>query len=131
MSEKKYADDDPERTLVTLDQLSQTIEVMTSVVNRLRRHLSDQIKAQLESQIEAQEELAALAAANIETTEQIAQSASATEMDSPEEQLTVRRSEEHTSELQSHHDLVCRLLLEKKKTKKQTKKKKKTDTTCK
>src|SRR5437773_8136192 len=30
------------------------------------------------------------------------------------------RSEEHTSELQSHHDLVCRLLLEKKK--KRTKK---------
>src|SRR5437773_5830600 len=27
----------------------------------------------------------------------------------------VVRSEEHTSELQSHHDLVCRLLLEKKK----------------
>lgn len=50
MKDKKYADDDPERTLVTLDQLSQTIEVMTSVVNRLRRHLSDQIKAQLEEQ---------------------------------------------------------------------------------
>src|SRR6266540_2708069 len=29
------------------------------------------------------------------------------------------RSEEHTSELQSHHDLVCRLLLEKKKKKQQ------------
>src|SRR5438132_10021351 len=28
----------------------------------------------------------------------------------------VHRSEEHTSELQSHSDLVCRLLLEKKKT---------------
>src|SRR5438034_6507292 len=28
----------------------------------------------------------------------------------------MRRSEEHTSELQSHSDLVCRLLLEKKKT---------------
>src|SRR5437773_3894288 len=28
---------------------------------------------------------------------------------------TCFRSEEHTSELQSHHDLVCRLLLEKKK----------------
>src|SRR6266540_4766919 len=28
------------------------------------------------------------------------------------------RSEEHTSELQSHHDLVCRLLLEKKKNEK-------------
>src|SRR5437773_7912543 len=26
----------------------------------------------------------------------------------------LNRSEEHTSELQSHHDLVCRLLLEKK-----------------
>src|SRR6266540_6361046 len=29
--------------------------------------------------------------------------------------LYTARSEEHTSELQSHHDLVCRLLLEKKK----------------
>ena len=57
MKDKKYADDDPERTLVTLDQLSQTIEVMTSVVNRLRRHLSDQIKAQLEAQ-EAADSLA-------------------------------------------------------------------------
>src|SRR5438132_5459035 len=36
--------------------------------------------------------------------------------------LTQRfRSEEHTSELQSHSDLVCRLLLEKKKKKKRTK----------
>src|SRR6266540_7480970 len=30
---------------------------------------------------------------------------------------SARRSEEHTSELQSHHDIVCRLLLEKKKKK--------------
>src|SRR5438132_7842597 len=30
--------------------------------------------------------------------------------------LAINRSEEHTSELQSHSDLVCRLLLEKKKT---------------
>src|SRR5277367_6928515 len=41
---------------------------------------------------------------------------------SPRGELTSRRSptrirsEEHTSELQSHHDLVCRLLLEKNKT---------------
>src|SRR5438034_6694708 len=34
------------------------------------------------------------------------------------------RSEEHTSELQSHSDLVCRLLLEKKKTKKHKNKQK-------
>src|SRR5437773_9765873 len=33
----------------------------------------------------------------------------------PRQQSRVERSEEHTSELQSHHDLVCRLLLEKKK----------------
>src|SRR5438874_8275299 len=32
---------------------------------------------------------------------------------------TVKRSEEHTSELQSRRDLVCRLLLEKKKQNKQ------------
>src|SRR5438034_8874660 len=36
------------------------------------------------------------------------------------------RSEEHTSELQSHSDLVCRLLLEKKKKKTIEKKKQKT-----
>src|SRR5438034_5951288 len=36
------------------------------------------------------------------------------------------RSEEHTSELQSHSDLVCRLLLEKKKKKKKRTKTKKT-----
>src|SRR5215211_9052985 len=45
------------------------------------------------------------------------------------EAVRPRRSEEHTSELQSHSDLVCRLLLEKKKkikiTKFITKKKKK------
>src|SRR5690349_23723968 len=35
------------------------------------------------------------------------------------------RSEEHTSELQSRRDLVCRLLLEKKKKKKKKKNKKK------
>src|SRR3970282_966826 len=35
--------------------------------------------------------------------------------DDPGKNPAVRaRSEEHTSELQSHHDLVCRLLLEKK-----------------
>src|SRR5690349_22007533 len=37
--------------------------------------------------------------------------------------LNRRRSEEHTSELQSRRDLVCRLLLEKKK-------KKRRDVTC-
>src|SRR5437588_8659270 len=36
---------------------------------------------------------------------------------SKDEQVKGSRSEEHTSELQSHSDLVCRLLLEKKKLK--------------
>src|SRR5438132_9945385 len=33
----------------------------------------------------------------------------------PDTRRSIARSEEHTSELQSHSDLVCRLLLEKKK----------------
>src|SRR5204863_3943937 len=44
---------------------------------------------------------------------------------SPEIQARQDRSEEHTSELQSRRDLVCRLLLEKKKKKKKKKKKRK------
>src|SRR5260221_6403548 len=38
-----------------------------------------------------------------------------TELVVPKSIVAVMRSEEHTSELQSHSDLVCRLLLEKKK----------------
>lgn len=52
MSEEKHFENDPERTLITLEQLSQTIEVMTSVVNRLRQHLSEQLHAQMEEQQE-------------------------------------------------------------------------------
>src|SRR5437588_3245820 len=37
------------------------------------------------------------------------------ELEYPKHKNLMRRSEEHTSELQSHSDLVCRLLLEKKK----------------
>ena len=55
MSDDKYTGNDPERTLITLDQLSQTIEVMTSVVNRLRQHLSEQLSAQTEAQKEAKQ----------------------------------------------------------------------------
>src|SRR2546429_4639678 len=40
---------------------------------------------------------------------------SASELESAARQALVRRSEEHTSELQSRLHLVCRLLLEKKK----------------
>src|SRR5437773_7267707 len=36
----------------------------------------------------------------------------AEDLGKPRPQMIEERSEEHTSELQSHHDLVCRLLLE-------------------
>ena len=54
MSDKEKLDknysSDPERTLITLEQLSQTINVMTSVVDQLRQHLSEQLKSQIEAQ---------------------------------------------------------------------------------
>mgnify|MGYP001189741995 CR=1 FL=1 len=46
----KHYESNPEKTLITLEQLSQTIEVMTSVVNRLRQHLSEQLEDQMEGQ---------------------------------------------------------------------------------
>ena len=63
MSEDKHTDNDSERTLLTLDQLSQTIEVMTSVVNRLRQHLSEQLQAQAAAQLAQREEEERLAEA--------------------------------------------------------------------
>ena len=54
MSDKKKQEEETlaensQRTLVTLDQLSQTIEVMSSVVNRLRAHLSEQVAAAIKT----------------------------------------------------------------------------------
>ena len=57
MSNNKYSESDPERTLITLDQLSQTIEVMTSVVNRLRQHLSEQVAARKAQEQQERERL--------------------------------------------------------------------------
>ena len=44
MSKGKPAGLDAEQTLQTLDQLSQTIEVMSEVVERLKKHLSRQLR---------------------------------------------------------------------------------------
>ncbi len=66
---KKQFDNDPERTLITLEQLSQTIEVMTSVVNRLRQHLSDQLNAQIEEQQQAKIEQGKAEAESPESSE--------------------------------------------------------------
>ena len=46
VSEEKPAGFDPDKTLATLDQLSQTINVMAEVVERLRRHLNRQLQLQ-------------------------------------------------------------------------------------
>ena len=51
----KHYESSPEKTLITLEQLSQTIEVMTSVVNRLRQHLSEQLDNQLGVQNETKQ----------------------------------------------------------------------------
>jgi hypothetical protein len=42
MSDKKIATTDTETILMALDQISQTIDVMTSVVGRLRTYLQEQ-----------------------------------------------------------------------------------------
>lgn len=70
MSEEKQTENDPEKTLLTLDQLSQTIEVMTSVVNRLREHLSEQLKAQAAEQAKLKEEAELAAALEAEIASQ-------------------------------------------------------------
>jgi len=43
MSNQKTTESGTDTTLMTLDQLTQTIEMMTSVVNRLKRHLQVQL----------------------------------------------------------------------------------------
>src|SRR5437773_4262130 len=53
-----------------------------------------------------------------QTRKHLRQEALAARVGQPDRVEHAGRSEEHTSELQSHHDLVCRLLLEKKKKKK-------------
>lgn len=53
MSKGKPAGPSAEQALQTLDQLSQTIEVMSEVVDRLKRHLSRQLRRH-EQRIEAE-----------------------------------------------------------------------------
>jgi hypothetical protein len=43
MSREKNSETSTESTVMSLDQLSDTIEVMTGVVNRLKRHLHSQL----------------------------------------------------------------------------------------
>lgn len=46
MSEDKKAQVDSETILMTLDQIGQTIDIMTSVVGRLRGYITEQAASQ-------------------------------------------------------------------------------------
>jgi regulator of replication initiation timing len=48
MADKKDVEQNAEQTLITLDQLSQTLEVMTHVVDRLKQHLTRQLSLNAE-----------------------------------------------------------------------------------
>lgn len=48
MSDKHDAEKNSEQTLITLEQLSQTLEVMTCVVERLKSHLNRQMSLNAE-----------------------------------------------------------------------------------
>ena len=48
MADKKDVEQNSEQTLLTLDQLSQTLEVMTCVVDRLKQHLTRQMSLNAE-----------------------------------------------------------------------------------
>lgn len=48
MADKKDIENNSEQTLMTLEQLSQTLEVMTHVVDRLKNHLTRQMSLNAE-----------------------------------------------------------------------------------
>jgi hypothetical protein len=48
MADKKDVEQNSEQTLITLDQLSQTLEVMSCVVDRLKQHLTRQMSLNAE-----------------------------------------------------------------------------------
>ena len=48
MSDKHDVEKNSEQTLITLDQLSQTLEVMSCVVDRLKQHLNRQMSLNAE-----------------------------------------------------------------------------------
>src|SRR5438034_10778486 len=91
-----------------------TLEAVITARNRAMTATSPADKAQAENMLTgALKSLFALA----EAYPQLRAIESFTSLQNSLTQIedTVQRSEEHTSELQSHSDLVCRLLLEKKK----------------
>ena len=54
MNDRDDQHSDRESILMALDQISQTIDVMTSVVGRLRSHVEAQVEAQVEARANAE-----------------------------------------------------------------------------
>jgi hypothetical protein len=57
MSDSDKSPSDNETVMMALDQISQTIDVMTSVVGRLRTYLQQQEAAAADPSLELQEEM--------------------------------------------------------------------------
>ena len=55
MSDNKKAEVDSETILMTLDQIGQTIDVMTSVVGRLRSYMTEQADNKLANELNKSE----------------------------------------------------------------------------
>ena len=51
-----HRDNDPQRALLTLEQLSQTLESMTGVVERLRHHLNQQLQEAMGEEAQQQQQ---------------------------------------------------------------------------
>lgn len=103
MSEDKHVDNDPERTLVTLEQLSQTIEVMTSVVNRLRQHLSEQLQAKVAGQAAEQKATGDEQTVDCEATPALASAAPTREdVVSAQQKSQVKKPESFVVEIRQH-----------------------------
>jgi hypothetical protein len=73
MSEKKDVEKNSEQTLITLDQLSQTLEVMTCVVDRLKQHLNRQMSLNAELFQDQEEVLKAEAKERAEASKKLRQ----------------------------------------------------------
>lgn len=57
MSDNKKAEVDSETILMTLDQIGQTIDIMTNVVGRLRGYITEQIEHKPERDFERDQDL--------------------------------------------------------------------------
>ena len=52
MSDNKKADVDSETILMTLDQIGQTIDIMTNVVGRLRGYITEQVDNKIANELD-------------------------------------------------------------------------------